>query len=123
MLKKINPEHAEELLKQNEPEAKEIALAIELFTDGSLNTFAKNGVLGFSQCFLMAAILCAIGGVWFILGWKFLGDAGKRPFKEGVQTEKVETKDKTPLTTKEKKRILAIVLVSLFSVLFWVFWY
>lgn len=30
-----------ELLHQNEPEAKEIALAIELFTDGSLNTFAK----------------------------------------------------------------------------------
>ena len=32
----------EELLKQSEPEAKEIALAIELFTDGSLNTFAKH---------------------------------------------------------------------------------
>lgn len=31
----------EELLKQSEPEAQEIALAIELFTDGSLNTFAK----------------------------------------------------------------------------------
>ncbi len=31
----------EELMKQNEPEAKEIALAIELFTHGSLNTFAK----------------------------------------------------------------------------------
>jgi type IV secretory pathway VirB4 component len=31
----------EELLKQTESEAKEIALAIELFTDGSLNTFAK----------------------------------------------------------------------------------
>ncbi len=30
-----------ELLKQDEPEAKEIALAIELFTNGSLNTFAK----------------------------------------------------------------------------------
>ena len=30
----------EELLKQEEPEAKEIALAIELFTNGSLNTFA-----------------------------------------------------------------------------------
>lgn len=30
-----------ELLKQDEPEAKEIALAIELFTHGSLNTFAK----------------------------------------------------------------------------------
>lgn len=32
----------EELLNQSEPEAKEIALAIELFTDGSLNTFAKH---------------------------------------------------------------------------------
>jgi hypothetical protein len=32
--------HAE-LLKQSEPEAQEIALAIELFTSGSLNTFAK----------------------------------------------------------------------------------
>lgn len=31
----------EELLKQKEPEAKEIALAIELFVNGSLNTFAK----------------------------------------------------------------------------------
>ena len=32
----------EELLKQEEQEAKEIALAIELFTNGSLNTFAMN---------------------------------------------------------------------------------
>ena len=32
----------EELLTQDEPEAKEIALAIELFTNGSLNTFAKH---------------------------------------------------------------------------------
>ena len=32
----------EELLRQREPEAKEIALAIELFVSGSLNTFAKN---------------------------------------------------------------------------------
>ena len=32
----------EELLNQPEEEAKQIALAIELFTDGSLNTFAKN---------------------------------------------------------------------------------
>lgn len=31
-----------ELLKQEEKEAKEIALSLELFTDGSLNTFAKN---------------------------------------------------------------------------------
>jgi len=30
-----------ELLQQDEPEAKKLALAIELFTHGSLNTFAK----------------------------------------------------------------------------------
>ncbi len=32
----------EELLRQPEPESKEIALAIELFTNGSLNTFAQH---------------------------------------------------------------------------------
>lgn len=32
--------HAE-LMKQNEPEAQDVALAIELFTEGSLNTFAR----------------------------------------------------------------------------------
>jgi type IV secretory pathway VirB4 component len=32
--------HAE-LLRQSEPEAQDVALAIELFTEGSLNTFAK----------------------------------------------------------------------------------
>ena len=37
----------EELLKQDEPEAQEIALAIELFTDGSLNTFAKHMITSY----------------------------------------------------------------------------
>ncbi len=31
-----------ELLRQSEPEARDVALAIELFTEGSLNTFAKH---------------------------------------------------------------------------------
>lgn len=84
-------------------------------------TFAQDGILGFSQCFLLAGILCAIGGLWFIFGWRFLGDAGKRPFKEGLVTEKVDV-EKKPLTGSEKKKVLAIVLVSCFSVLFWVFW-
>jgi len=34
-------EFREELLKQNEKESKDVALAIELFSNGSLNTFAK----------------------------------------------------------------------------------
>ncbi|MEN2256612.1 MFS transporter [Paraclostridium benzoelyticum] len=68
-----------------------------------LKTFAKNGVLGFSQCFFLAAILCVVGGLWFIFGWRFLGDAGKRPFKEGVVAEKTEAKDNTPLTRTDKR--------------------
>ncbi|WP_024621881.1 peptide MFS transporter [Metaclostridioides mangenotii] len=89
-----------------------------------LKTFAKAGVLGFSQCFFIAAILCVIGGLWFMLGWRFLGDAGKRPFKEGIVAEKVEdSSTNAPLTGMEKKRIWAIILVSIFSVIFWLFWY
>ncbi|MDR2833411.1 MAG: peptide MFS transporter [Streptococcaceae bacterium] len=87
-------------------------------------TFAQNGVLGFSQCFLISAIACVFGAVWFAIGTRFMGDAGKRPFKEGVQVEKVETKEEAkPLTGLEKKRVAAIILVSMFSVIFWVFWY
>lgn len=86
-------------------------------------TFAKNGILGFSQCFLLAAIICVIGGVWFIIGWRWLGDAGKRPFKEGIVAHKDPNAESKPLSLLEKKRVSAIVLVSLFSILFWVFWY
>ncbi len=88
-----------------------------------LKTFAKNGVLGFSQCFLIAAILCVIGAVWFVFGWRFLGDAGKRPFKEGIVAEKVEKTKHKRLTRSEKKKVWAIILISVFSVVFWVFWY
>ncbi|MEF9998603.1 MAG: peptide MFS transporter [Lachnospiraceae bacterium] len=76
-------------------------------------------------CFLLCAILLFIDAIWFTFGTKFLGDAGKKPFKfdkaaSEQHEEKVENK---PLTTIEKKRVAAIVLVSLFSVVFWVFWY
>ena len=47
----------EELLKQDEPEAKDIALAIELFTNGSLNTFALNTNVDTSNSLLCYDIL------------------------------------------------------------------
>lgn len=47
----------EELLKQTEPEAKEIALAIELFTNGSLNTFAKQTNVDTNNRFICYDIL------------------------------------------------------------------
>ena len=47
----------EELLKQPEEEAKEIALAIELFTNGSLNTFAMNTNVNTSSSLISYVIL------------------------------------------------------------------
>ncbi|MGX7024674.1 peptide MFS transporter [Vagococcus hydrophili] len=86
------------------------------------NIFKSGELPGFSEGFLFAAIICFICGIWFIFGWRFLGDAGKRPFKEGiVKEEKAEVKK--PLTTIEKKRVGAIFLISFFSIIFWLFWY
>ena len=47
----------DELLKQPEEEAKEIALAIELFTNGSLNTFAMNTNVNTSSSLICYDIL------------------------------------------------------------------
>lgn len=81
---------------------------------------------GYSFCFMVCAAMMFVNAAWFVFGWRFLGEAGKKPFKitEGTETEK-ETKkeDNAPLTTIEKKRVAAIVLVSFFSIVFWVFWY
>lgn len=88
-----------------------------------LSWFKHGNVLGYKQAFWACAIVCAIGGILFLLSFKLLGEAGKRPFKEGKHTEtKIETEVK-PLTISEKKKVFAIVLVSIFSVIFWIFWY
>lgn len=84
--------------------------------------FKSDGVSGFSEGFLFAAIVCFLCGIWFIIGWRFLGDAGKRPFKEGIEKED-KTDVKKPLTKIEKKRVAAIFLISIFSIIFWLFWY
>lgn len=86
-------------------------------------TFANGQVQGFRPAFQLCGAICAIDALWFLLGSRYLGEAGKKPFKAGKHTEKkVETESK-PLTKAEKKKVFAIVLVSLFSVVFWVFWY
>ncbi len=96
------------------------------------DVFAKNGVLGFSQCFKLAALVMILGALWyFFVCWKYLGEIGSRPFimektQEEIEMEKREnlSEDKNrPLTKMEKKRMGAIVLVSSFSIIFWIFWY
>lgn len=85
--------------------------------------------LGYSFGFLVCGIIMFINTAWFIFGWRYLGDAGKRPFKvderKEVSNDPVaeEKEEQRPLTPIEKKRVAAIILVSAFSTLFWLFWY
>lgn len=98
-----------------------------------LHVFNKGGFLGFRQCFLVAAGFCVAGAIWFVANWRHLQGQGIKPYKyltdeKGNIVGSHETKDKDlkkkgSLTKLEKYRVLAIVLVSLFSVLFWLFYY
>lgn len=88
------------------------------------STFANGDVQGYRQAFNVSSAICAVGVVWFLFGMRFLGEAGKKPFKAGKHTtEEASVDSNKSLTKSEKKRVFAIVLVSLFSVVFWVFWY
>ncbi len=79
---------------------------------------------GYNVCFLICSIVMLVNTAWFIFGWRFLGEAGAKPFKVNELAKKEEVKEeKKPLTTLEKKRIAAIVLVSMLSIVFWIFWY
>lgn len=96
---------------------------------GSFTGTSIIGVLalryGYQICFLICGIIMFIDAIWFIFGWKHLGQAGKKPFKIDEQDDDIneENTDKKPLTSLEKKRVAAIILVSIFSIIFWVFWY
>ena len=98
-----------------------------------LHLFKKGDVLGFRQCFFVASIWCIVGLVWFVLNWKNLQGQGVKPFKYLTDengnvigsTEKKEDgkNDKQPLTKLERNRMIAIILVSALSVIFWLFYY
>lgn len=104
------------------------------FTTGALyvSVFAKGDVLGFRPSLLVCAIAMFIGAAFFTLGWGKLQGQGKLPFKYLTDTQgnvigvaEKEAKEKTtePLTAKEKKRVLAIVIVSFVSIIFWLAYY
>ena len=91
---------------------------------------ATTGLFGiktsFNTVFLICGIFMFIDAAWFILNGKALGDAGKKPFKvdqrEFEAAGKKEGTD-TKLTSGDVKRIVAIILVTLFSSIFWMVWY
>ncbi|WP_300559848.1 peptide MFS transporter [Companilactobacillus sp.] len=88
-------------------------------------------VIGFNNVFLVCSLFLFFDAFWFIFNRKALGDAGSKPFKvdqrkfKSVASAKNKTEDgkNAPLTTGDKKRITAIILVTLFSVVFWMAWY
>ena len=91
---------------------------------------ATTGLFGiktsFNTVFLICGIFMFIDAAWFILNSKALGEAGKKPFK--VDQREFETAGKresgdAKLTSGDVKRIVAIILVTLFSSIFWMVWY
>lgn len=95
-------------------------------------TLAKGDELAFRFSFFLCAVLVLVGGVLFTLSYKLLQGQGIKPFKFLTDTqgniigeEKKEKSEKStePLTKDEKKGIMAIILVSAISVVFWLAYY
>ena len=82
---------------------------------------------GYRFLFFVCGIFLFIDCAWWIFGMRFFGDAGKKPFLVDNRTENVDTadkeKDNAPLTKLEKNRVIAILIVTLFSGIFWLIWY
>ena len=82
---------------------------------------------GFRAMFMACAVFMLIDAAWWFFGMRYLGDAGKKPFLIDNRSEDIEaadvTKDKRPLTKLEKNRVVAILILTFLSGLFWLFWY
>lgn len=83
--------------------------------------------IGFGKTFLVCALLLVLSTVWFYLGGIVtFGDVGKKPFEADENknyTKKVSKYYRDPLTIDDKKKIGAIILFSIFSIVFWIVWY
>ena len=81
---------------------------------------------GYGITFLVCAGLLFLDALWLLFaGNASWGEIGKKPFKADEVKESADKKaeDNVPLTVLEKKRIGAIVLVTIFSIVFWIVWY
>ena len=91
-------------------------------------SFIAYSSIGFGGTFLICAILLFLDTLWFVFGGRAsFGEVGKKPFKiddanTKAKAESIKHSDE-PLTKKEKLRVGAIILVTVFSVVFWVVWY
>lgn len=81
-----------------------------------LHVFNQGDILGFRQCFLVAAGFCIVGAAWFVLNWKNLQGYGVQPYKY------LEKEEET-LTKIEKYHIYGIIIVAILAVVFWIFYF
>ncbi len=82
--------------------------------------------VGYRASFIVYGVITLLGFLWYVANLKHLGEVGLKPFsvledKENNEEKPVVTEQK--LTRVEKNRMFAIVAVSGFSVIFWLFWY
>ena len=76
--------------------------------------------------FLVCGLFLFLDTAWWLFGVRFLlNDAGKKPFlnNSAVVDTAEKAVEKSPLTRSEKKRVTAILIVTIFSGIFWLFWY
>lgn len=76
-------------------------------------------VYGFRPVFLCSGISCLLGALLFLAIIPKLGEVGQRPFRWGEN----RAEEKCPLTPAERKHVWFILLLSLCSIFFWVFYY
>ncbi len=77
--------------------------------------------LTFLVCGILLFIDCAM---WVFIGNKLFGDAGKKPFLvDKAKNADTQEKNDAPLTKLEKNRVAAILIVTVFSGIFWLLWY
>ncbi|WP_018590956.1 peptide MFS transporter [Terrisporobacter glycolicus] len=83
--------------------------------------------IGFGKTFLVCALLLLVSAIWFYFGGRAtFGEIGKKPFEANenkTYTNNLSKDYRTPLTLEDKKKIGAIILFSVFSVVFWIVWY
>lgn len=80
---------------------------------------------GYRTMFLVCGIALFVDCAWWLFGMRSFGEVGKKPFKAEISTEdkNVEAKSDAPLTSLEKRRVAAILIVTIFSGIFWLIWY
>ncbi|MEG0857850.1 MAG: peptide MFS transporter [Terrisporobacter sp.] len=83
--------------------------------------------IGFGETFLVCASVLVLSTIWFYLGGKAtFGEVGKKPFEANenrTYTKKNSEEYRTPLTSNDKKNIGAIIVFTIFSIVFWIVWY